>query len=283
MFVMWDIVLLSKALVLGIVEGLTEFLPVSSTGHLIVVADLIGFNHANAKVFEIAIQMAAILAVIMEYKQRVVSTVVGLVSSPWGSTAHRFAFNVLLAFLPLAVVGLAGATVIKEFLFNPQVVASAFIVGGFVILWAERLVAGRVPEQEVQTMDDISPMLAFKVGLVQLLALVSGTSRSGATIIGGLCLGMSRVVATQFSFFLAMPTIFAAGLYELYGARRTLQIQDGPMFLVGSIAAFIGAYVCVRWLLRYIASNNFVGFAWYRIGFGTFILLTAYTGWVSWS
>lgn len=281
---MWDLVLLGKAVVMGIVEGLTEFLPVSSTGHLILTADLIGF-HANvdshkAVVFEISIQLAAILAVVLEYKKRVVSTVLGLGRDP---VANRFAINVILAFLPLALIGLAFNKQIKAVLFTPTVVASTFIFGGIVILVVENWLQKTQRQAAIVEIDQITPGLALKLGFIQALALVPGMSRSGSTIIGGLCLGLNRVTATQFSFFLAMPTLLAATLYELWGARNILSVSDLPLFAAGGVASFISAYVCVRWLLQFVARHDFKPFAWYRIAFGLIILLTAQMGWVSWS
>lgn len=277
---MWDLLLLSKALVMGVVEGLTEFLPISSTGHLIIAGQAINFSSGNSVVFEIVIQMAAIFAVIFEYKQRVVSTVVGLGRDP---VANRFAINVILAFLPLAVLGLIFASQIKSVLFAPLPVAVAFIVGGFLILLVERKVASPTHVYRIKEVDDMTWKDGLKIGFIQALALIPGTSRSGSTIVGGLWIGMSRVSATQFSFFLAMPTILAASLYELYDSRGLLSISDLPVFLVGSVASFISAYVCVRWLLRYVAGHDLRWFAWYRIFFGALILLVTQTGWVTWS
>ncbi len=272
-----DLVMLMKAAVMGIVEGLTEFLPISSTGHLILTGALLGdFSDEKAKVFEIAIQTGAIFAVILVYWQRLSSTVTHLGTSP---DARRFAMNVLIGFLPAVVLGLAFGKVVKAHLFVPTVVASAFIVGGFIILWAERRPASAV---RVYTVDDMTAWDALKVGLVQCFAMIPGTSRSGSTIIGGMLLGLSRQAATDFSFFLGIPTLVGAGLYSLYKERSHLSAADAPMFIVGLVFSFIAAWLCVRWLLRYVATHNFVPFAWYRIAFGLLILVTAYTGMVDW-
>jgi undecaprenyl-diphosphatase len=272
-----DLILLVKAAVMGIVEGLTEFLPVSSTGHLILAGSLLGFSDAKSKVFDIAIQTGAIVAVIIVYWQRVRETIVGLGSDV---RARRFAMNVAIGFFPAVVLGLLFGKAIKEHLFTPVVVASTFIIGGFVILWAERRtqVATRV-----ESVDDMTPLDALKVGLVQCLAMIPGTSRSGATIIGGMLLGLSRKAATDFSFFLAIPTLIGAGLYSLYKERALLSAADIPLFAVGLLFSFVAAWLCVRWLLRYISSHTFVPFAWYRIAFGIVVLITAYTGLVTWA
>ena len=273
-----DIVLLLKAAIMGVVEGLTEFLPISSTGHLILAGALLGFDDDKAKVFDIAIQTGAIFAVILVYWQKIHSTVVAL---PRDRNAQRFALNVLIGFLPAVVLGLLFGKAIKEHLFTPVVVASTFIIGGFIILWAER----RKPTSTrvVDTVDDMTAMDALKVGLVQCLAMVPGTSRSGATIIGGMLLGLSRKAATDFSFFLAIPTLIGAGVYSLYKERALLSLADLPMFAVGLVFSFLSAWVCVRWLLRYISSHSFVPFAWYRIVFGVVVLWTAWTGTIAWS
>ncbi|ARU06801.1 undecaprenyl-diphosphatase [Comamonas serinivorans] len=272
-----DVLLLIKAAIMGIVEGLTEFLPISSTGHLILAGALLDFHGEREKVFEIAIQTGAILAVILVYWQRIRHTVVTL---PRSRDSQRFAVNVLLAFLPAVVLGLLFGKAIKENLFTPLVVATTFIIGGFVILWAERRPQSQT---RVASVDDMRWLDAVKVGLVQCMAMVPGTSRSGATIIGGMLLGLSRKAATDFSFFLAIPTLIGAGVYSLYKARDVLSWADLPMFLVGLVFAFLSAWLCVRWLLRFISSNSFVPFAWYRIGFGLLILLTHYMGWIVWS
>ncbi|WPB59036.1 undecaprenyl-diphosphate phosphatase [Xylophilus sp. GOD-11R] len=271
-----DIVLLAKAAIMGIVEGLTEFLPISSTGHLILAGSLLGFDDDRAKVFEIAIQTGAILAVIMVYWQKLRTTFTSL---PTSANSRKLVINVLIGFLPAVVLGLLLGKAIKEHLFTPVVVASTFIVGGFVILWAERRQQTAV---RVASVDDMTPMDALKVGLVQCLAMVPGTSRSGATIIGGMLLGLSRQAATDFSFFLAIPTLIGAGAYSLYKERALLSAADAPMFAVGLLFSFISAWICVRWLLRYIATHSFTPFAWYRIAFGIVVLATAWSGVVAW-
>ena len=281
-----DLIVLLKAAVMGVVEGLTEFLPISSTGHLILAGALLGFEGEKAKVFDIAIQTGAILAVVIVYWHKIAGTLVAL---PTQRMARRFALNVLIAFLPAVVLGLLFGKFIKSHLFTPTVVASTFIVGGFIILWVEGWGSRRKPDEHpndharIQNVESMTPKDAFKVGLVQCLAMVPGTSRSGATIIGGMLLGLSRKAATDFSFYLAIPTLIGAGAYSLYKERALLSMADLPVFLVGLLFSFLSAWVCVRWLLRYIASHSFVPFAWYRIAFGCVVLLTSWAGWVSWS
>jgi undecaprenyl-diphosphatase len=272
-----DAVLLVKATIMGIVEGLTEFLPVSSTGHLILTGSLLHFDDDRAKVFDIAIQTGAILAVILVYWQKIRSTIVQL---PSNRQAQRFALNVLVGFLPAAVIGLLAYKTIKTYLFNPGVVAGAFIVGALIILWVERASASR--PVRIASVDDMTVLDALKVGLVQCLGMIPGTSRSGATIIGGMLLGLSRKAATEFSFFLAIPTLIGAGVYSLYKERGSLGAGDIPLFAVGFVVSFIAAWLCVRWLLRYISSHDFKPFAWYRIVFGLIVLATAFTGLVDW-
>jgi undecaprenyl-diphosphatase len=270
-------VLLVKAAIMGIVEGLTEFLPISSTGHLILAGHLLGLSGERDKVFEIAIQTGAILAVILVYWQKIRSTIAAL---PSQQDARRFALNVLVAFFPAVVLGLLLGKAIQTHLFTPAVVATTFILGGLVILWAERRQQAVVRIHEA---DDMRWPDALKLGLVQCLALVPGTSRSGATIIGGMLLGLSRKAATDFSFYLAIPTLIGAGVYSLYKERAALSSDDLPMFAVGLMFAFISAWLCIRWLLRYISSHSFVPFAWYRIAFGVIVLVTSWTGWVQWT
>ncbi|MDE1998643.1 MAG: undecaprenyl-diphosphate phosphatase [Burkholderiales bacterium] len=278
-----DLVLFIKSALMGIVEGLTEFLPISSTGHLILAGSLMDFaRHVGddkAKVFDIAIQTGAILAVILVYMQRLKDTVSGLTTKP---EARRFTLNVIVAFLPAVVFGLAFGKVIKAHLFTPVVVATTFILGGLVILWAEKL-AQRTQRYRVESVDDMTVMDALKVGLMQCLALIPGTSRSGATIIGAMFLGLSRQAATEFSFFLAIPTLIGAGVYSLYKAREYLSMADLPLFGVGLVFSFLSAWVCVRWLIRYVSSHNFIPFAWYRLAFGALILATWYTGTINWA
>lgn len=268
--------LLVKAAIMGVVEGLTEFLPISSTGHLILAGSLLNFTGEVAKVFEIAIQSGAIFAVVLVYWQRVRDTITGLGSD---AKARKFTLNVLIGFLPAAVTAVLFSKAIKAYLFTPQVVATTFILGAFVILWAERRTARAV---RVETVDELTPLDALKVGVVQCLALVPGTSRSGSTIIGGMLFGLSRKAATDFSFFLAIPILIGAGIYSLYKERHALSAADAPIFLVGLVFSFISAWICVRWLLRYVATHNFVPFAWYRIVFGLVVLGTWWTGSITW-
>ena len=275
-----DISLLIKAAVMGVVEGLTEFLPISSTGHLILAGSLLGFVDAKAKVFDIAIQTGAIFAVVLVYWQKLRDTVLAL---PRERQAQRFALNVAIAFTPAVVLGLVFGKAIKAHLFTPTVVASAFIIGGFIILWAEARQARPQSAPRVLDVDRMTAMDALKVGLVQCVAMIPGTSRSGATIIGGMLMGLSRQTATHFSFYLAIPTLIGAGAYSLYKERALLSWADAPMFGVGLVFAFISAWLCIRWLLRFIATHSFNGFAWYRIVFGILILVTAHMGWVNWA
>lgn len=257
---------LLHALILGAVEGLTEFLPVSSTGHLIVVGSLLGFNDERGKVFEVVIQTGAMLAVLWEYRARFFKI---------DRALYR---NLLVAFIPAAVLGLAFAKTIKAYLFQPVPVALAFIVGGVIILLVDRgNRTARVQEAREMTWRD-----ALKVGVAQCFALIPGTSRSGATIIGGMLFGLSRRAATEFSFFLAVPTLVAAGLYDLWKSRALLSSHDLGLFAVGAAAAFVLAFVVIRWLIRYVASHDFRPFAWYRIVFGLLVLATAHFGWVNW-
>jgi undecaprenyl-diphosphatase len=272
---MTDPTLLFHALILGIIEGLTEFLPVSSTGHLILAGQLLGFNDDKGKVFEIAIQFAAILAVVWEYRARLGHAAVSLGTEP---ASRRLATNLIVAFLPAAVLGFLFIKQIKFYLFNPIVVASALIIGGVLILWAER----RKHVVRAETVDDMTWRDALKVGFAQALAMIPGTSRSGATIIGGLFFGLSRKAAAEFSFFLAIPTMFAATLYDVYKNRDLFSADDIGMFAVGGAASFISALLAVRGLIRFISRHDFTVFAWYRIVFGVLVLLTAYTGWVDW-
>ncbi len=271
-----DIHPLLQALILGIVEGLTEFLPISSTGHLILVGDLLNFNDERGKLFEIVIQSGAILAVVWEYRQRFAAVLRGLPGDP---LARRFVANIAIAFVPLAVLGLLFGTAIKAHLFQPVPVAIALILGAFVILWAER----RKHTITIPTVDDIGPRDALKLGFAQAVALIPGTSRSGATIIGGLFFGLSRKAATEFSFFLAVPTLGAATVYQIWKGRHLLSWDDIGIWVVGFVSAFVSAFLCVRWLLRYISTHDFTIFAWYRIVFGIIVLLTWQFGLVEWT
>jgi undecaprenyl-diphosphatase len=271
-----DLLLLLKALILGVVEGVTEFLPVSSTGHLILAGDLLDFNDERGKLFEIVIQSGAILAVCWEYRAKIAEVLLGL---PSERAAQRFALNLLVAFLPLAILGLLFGKTIKAYLFNAPVVATAFIVGGLIILWAEQ----RQHRIRIESVDELSLGDALKLGCAQALALIPGTSRSGATIIGGLFFGLSRRAATEFSFFLAIPTLICATIYQLYKERALLSFDDLGMWGVGFLAAFVSAFWAVRGLLRYISTHDFSIFAWYRIAFGIVVLATWHYGWVSWT
>ena len=270
---------LLTALLLGIVEGLTEFLPVSSTGHLIVAGSLLGYTGDQAKMFEIVIQAGAILAVCWEYRVRLAGVARGLFTDP---AARRFAVNLLVAFLPAAALGLAFNPAIKARLFAPVPVALAFVAGALVILWAERRQRARPETVRVTSVDAMRWTDALLVGCAQAVALVPGTSRSGATIIGGMLFGLSRVAATEFSFFLAIPTLFAATGYSLWKDATLLSAEALPALGAGFAAAFVSAFACVRWLIRYVSHHDFVPFAWYRIAFGALILATAYAGVVRW-
>ena len=274
-----DIALLIKAAIMGVVEGLTEFLPISSTGHLILAGALLGFDDDKAKVFDIAIQTGAIFAVILVYWQKIRDTVLAL---PTDRQAQRFALNVLIAFVPAVILGLLFGKAIKAHLFTPVVVASTFIIGGFIILWAERRQQRNPTLARIHEVEQMTPLDALKVGLAQCLAMVPGTSRSGATIVGGMLLGLSRKAATDFSFYLAIPTLVGAGVYSLYKERALLSLADVPLFAVGLVVSFLSAWLCIRWLLRYIATHSFAGFAYYRIAFGVVVLATAWTGSVTW-
>jgi len=280
--------LLVKGALLGIVEGLTEFLPVSSTGHLILVGHLLGFADERAKVFEIVIQSGAMFAVLWYFRARVISVLSGLGrAGPTGQSSRQFVIHLALAFLPAAVLGLAFGSAIKRSLFAPVPVALAFIVGGLVILWVERRQAARLAAGQggprVLSMDGMDWRDALKLGVAQAFALIPGTSRSGATIIGGMLFGLSRQAATEFSFFLAMPTLMAAGAYDLWKARALMSFADLPLFAVGLGFSFLSALACVHWLIRFVASHTFTVFAWYRIGFGALVLATAWSGSIGWT
>ncbi|MGR8930666.1 MAG: undecaprenyl-diphosphate phosphatase [Gammaproteobacteria bacterium] len=272
-----DIELLIHSLILGVVEGLTEFLPISSTGHLILAGDLLGFNDDKAKVFSIVIQVGAIFAICWEYRAKIGSVILGLTRD---KQAQKFVLNLAIAFIPLASLGLLFGKLIKAMLFKPIPVALAFIAGAFVIIWAEK----REHKIRIHSVDDLSMLDALKLGVAQAFALIPGTSRSGSTIIGGLLFGLSRKAATEFSFFLAIPTLIIASLYDLYKHRDLLHAEsDMASFSVGLIAAFISALFAVKGLLRYISHHNFIIFAWYRILFGVVVITTAYSGLVQWT
>ncbi|MFP5408968.1 MAG: undecaprenyl-diphosphate phosphatase [Gammaproteobacteria bacterium] len=273
---MIDPTLLLYALILGLVEGVTEFLPISSTGHLIIAGQLLGFTGEKAKVFMIAIQLAAIFAVVWEYRAKLGHVATTLHSDP---LSQRLAINLMAGFLPAAVLGFLFYKQIKYYLFNPIVVASALVIGGVLILWAER----RKHVISTPTVDDIHWRRALAVGFAQALAMIPGTSRSGATIIGGLFLGLSRKAAAEFSFFLAIPTMFAATAYDLYKNWHLFDVHDVPLFVVGGVASFISALIAVRTLIKFVSGHDYTLFAWYRIVFGGVVLMTAYLGWVDWS
>lgn len=272
-----DILLLLKALVMGVVEGVTEFLPISSTGHLILTGSLLGFLDKDKRdVFEIFIQLGAMLAVVWEYRSKLFGSVINARYQP---EARQFLGNLVIAFIPAAVFGLLLGKHIKAVLFNPVAVALAFIVGGVIILWAEK----REHATRVESVDALGWKDALKVGLIQCLALIPGTSRSGATIIGGMFLGLSRKTATEFSFFLGIPTLGAASLYSLYKHRALLSGDDIGIFAAGFVASFVFGFIAIRALIRFVATHTFIGFAWYRIAFGLLVLATAHWGWVDWS
>jgi undecaprenyl-diphosphatase len=275
-----DFTLALKALIMGLVEGFTEFLPISSTGHLILAGSLLDFTGDKIKVFEIVIQAGAMLAVCWEYRQRIGSVLSGLLTD---AKSQKFVLNLVIAFLPAAALGLLLGKVIKASLFKPVPVALAFIIGGFVILWVERRNRINPVAVRIISVDEMSAFDAFKVGCAQAFALVPGTSRSGATIIGGMLFGLSRKAATEFSFFLAIPTLLGATVYSIYKERALLSLADIPLFGVGTVAAFVSAFLCVRWLLRYISTHDFTAFAWYRIAFGLVVLATSYGGFVTWT
>ncbi|WP_377702242.1 undecaprenyl-diphosphate phosphatase [Pseudoduganella sp. UC29_71] len=275
-----DITLALQAFIMGLVEGFTEFLPISSTGHLILAGSLLNFVGEKVKVFEIVIQTGAIVAVIWEYRARLTAVLSGMFSE---ARARRFIVNLVIGFLPAAVLGFLFNKAIKAHLFSPIPVAAAFIVGGLIILWVEKRAKANPAAVRVHTVDDMSALDALKVGCAQAFALIPGTSRSGATIIGGMMFGLSRKAATEFSFFLAIPLLLSATVYSLYKERALLSAADLPMFGVGLVAAFVSAFLCVRWLLRYISSHDFTIFAWYRIIFGLVVIATAYSGLVVWA
>jgi undecaprenyl-diphosphatase len=266
----------AQALILGIVEGLTEFLPISSTGHQIIVADLLDFGGERAMAFNIIIQLGAILAVVWEFRRKILDVVTGL---PTQRNAQRFTVNLLIAFMPAVVLGVVFADLIHQYLFNPITVATALVVGGIIMLWAER----RQHEVHAETVDEITWKDALKVGFAQCLAMIPGTSRSGSTIIGGLLFGLSRKTATEFSFFLAMPTMVGAAVYSGYKYRHLFQPDDLPVFAIGFVTSFIFAMIAVKGLLKFIASHSYAAFAWYRIAFGLVILATWQFGWIDWA
>ena len=272
-----DYLLYFQALLMGIVEGFTEFLPISSTGHLILAGELMNFwTHDKRVVFEISIQLGAILAVCWDYRERLNRVTRGFFSKEPVST--RFVVNILVGFLPAAVIGFFAIGVIRDYLFSPFVVAFMLILGGVVILWAER----REHVVRVHDVDDMRWQDALKVGFAQCLAMVPGTSRSGATIIGGLLVGLSRKTATEFSFFLAVPTMVGATVYSVFKHRHEFILADFPVFAIGFIAAFLVAAWVVKALVAFVSTHGFTVFAWYRIVFGLFIFISAWAGWINW-
>ena len=266
----------AQALILGVVEGLTEFLPISSTGHQIIVADLLNFGGERAMAFNIIIQLGAILAVVWEFRRKILDVVTGLPTQP---KARRFTVNLMIAVLPAVVLGIIFADTIHHYLFNPITVATALVVGGVIMLWAER----RQHVIRAETVDDMTWKDAVKIGFAQCLAMIPGTSRSGSTIIGGLLFGLSRKAATEFSFFLAMPTMVGAAVYSGYKYRHLFQPDDLPVFAIGFVTSFIFAMIAVRALLKFISNHSYAVFAWYRIGFGLLILATWQFGWIDWT
>ena len=279
-----DLILIIKAVILGVVEGLTEFLPISSTGHLILVGDLLDFNDEEGKAFEVIIQFGAILAVCWEFKEKLLKVAISFIGS---ASSRRFILNLLIASAPAMSLGFIFGKHIKAVLFSPIPVASAFIVGALIIFWAERRQQknGAI-NSYIHSVDDLSYLDALKVGIAQCAALIPGTSRSGATIIGGMLFGLPRAVATEFSFFLAIPVIGGATAYELLKLWKNPVAISGEFSIaiaIGFVAAFISAFICVRWLIHYVAHHNFIPFAWYRIVFGLLVLITSYSGLIAWS
>jgi undecaprenyl-diphosphatase len=272
--------LLLKAAILGVVEGLTEFLPISSTGHLILAASLLGFTGEKAKLFEVAIQTGAMFAVIFYYRARIARVLIDL---PRTAAARRFTLNVLIAFLPAAILGVIFGKKIKAVLFKPVPVALAFVIGAFVILWVELRARRAQKPPRIDDVDALEWRDALKLGFAQAAALIPGTSRSGATIIGGMLFGLSRKAATEFSFFLAIPTLIGAGLYDTYKYRGLLSMADLPLFGVGLFTSFVFALICVHWLIWFVATHDFVPFAWYRIAFGAIVLATWAADLVNWA
>ncbi|MCO6505280.1 MAG: undecaprenyl-diphosphate phosphatase [Snodgrassella sp.] len=271
-----EIILFIKALILGVVEGLTEFLPVSSTGHLIVASNLLKFE-TTGEVFDITIQLGAILAIIFEYKNRFVHIISHIGKEP---ATNRFVLNLAIAFIPAAVVGLIFSNQIKHYLFNPISVATALVIGGFLILWIEKRQSRIKPK--IKTVEQMRPVDALIVGMAQILALIPGTSRSGSTIMGGMLWGIERKTATEFSFFLAVPVMIAATGYDMLKHINEFTRNDLLLIAFGFVAAFISALIAVKALLRFVSHKNYIPFAWYRIIFGAIIILTWLTGWVKW-
>ncbi len=273
-----DIVLFFQAVIMGLVEGVTEFLPVSSTGHLILAGQLMNFwTPEKREIFEIAIQMGAIIAVIFNYWGRLWGAFKGVFAGD--KTSIQFATNLVAASIPAMVIGLLFGSVLKAYLFNAYTVAGAFIVGGVIILWAEK-------RQHATTVTDVNQLSlgkAVAIGFIQCLAFIPGMSRSGSTIIGSLFLGLSRTTATEFSFFLGIPVLMGAGSLDLFKHRHGLLPADWLVMLVGGVVSFIAALIVIRALIHYVSKHDFTVFAWYRIAFGLLILLTSWLGVVSWS
>ncbi|MGQ8975670.1 undecaprenyl-diphosphate phosphatase [Acinetobacter schindleri] len=273
-----DLLLLLKAAIMGIVEGITEFLPISSTGHLILASELMNFwTKEKSDVFVIAIQMGAIAAVIYEYWTRLWGAATGIVSGePQG---RRLGIGLILASIPIVLIGLTFGQTVKELLFNNIAIAIGLIVGGLIIIWIEK----NPPQVRAQEVEDLTIKDAIWIGLIQVLSLIPGTSRSGATIIGAMFLGVSRKAATEFSFFLGIPVIVGAGLLDLYQSYDVFTgTQDWVVLTVGLLVSFISALLLIRALVAYVAKRDFMIFAWYRIVSGLLILLFAYTGWTLW-
>ena len=266
----------AQALILGVVEGLTEFLPISSTGHQIIVADLLNFGGERAMAFNIIIQLGAILAVVWEFRRIPLRVVTGLRTH---TKAQQYTVNLIIAVLPAVVLGIIFADTIHHYLFNPITVAAALVIGGVIMLWAER----REHVIHAETVDDMTWKDAVKIGFAQCLAMIPGTSRSGSTIIGGLLFGLSRKAATEFSFFLAMPTMVGAAVYSGYKYRHLFQPDDLPVFAIGFVTSFVFAMIAVRALLKFISNHSYAAFAWYRIAFGLLILATWQFGWINWT
>ena len=273
-----DLLLLLKAAIMGIVEGITEFLPISSTGHLILASELMNFwTKEKSDLFVVAIQMGAIAAVIYEYWARLWGAATGMFTGePKG---RRLGFSLIMASIPIVLIGLTFGQAVKELLFNDIAVAIGLIVGGFIIMWIEK----NPPKVNAEEVENISYKEAIWIGLIQVLSLIPGTSRSGATIIGAMFLGISRKAATEFSFFLGIPVIIGAGLLDLYQSYHVFQsTEDWAVLATGIIVSFVSALILIRVLVAYVAKRDFMVFAWYRIASGLLILLFAFTGWKLW-
>lgn len=272
-----DFLLVVKAILMGIVEGITELLPISSTGHLILAGELMNFLQGEKRVvFEIFIQMGAMMAILWEYRVKLIDSLLGITRS--GIERNLF-INLAIAFFPAAIIGYLLSDYIMDVLFSPYIVASGFGVGGLIILWVEK----RPYSPTIESMDTLGYWDAFKVGICQCAALIPGTSRSGATIIGGIFFGLSRKASTEFSFFLALPMIGAASIFSLWKSRHDLVWGDVGILSIGFVTAFVATFLVMRALLRFISGHTYIAFAWYRIAFAGLILITAYTGVIDWS